>query len=107
MVFGLLMLGLRFFAMDNGNFAGYGLLVLCMISDSLLWTEVILLCWWFVCAIHGLRFCAMGRGNFVGVGGLLVLCMVSDSLLWTEVIVLWLVVFLCYAWAQILCYGQT
>ena len=56
--------------------------------------------------MHGLRFCAMGRRNFVGVGGLLVLCMGSDSLLWTEVILLWLVVFLCSAWAQILCYEQ-
>ena len=57
--------------------------------------------------MHDLRFFAMDRGNFVGVGGLLVLCMVSDSLLWAVVILLWLVVFLCYAWAQILCYGQT
>ena len=72
-----------------------GYLVLCMGSDSLLWTEVILL--WLVvsCAMHGLRFCAMGRRNLVGVGGLLVLCMCLDSLLLTEVILLCLVVCLC------------
>ena len=57
--------------------------------------------------MHVLRFFAIDRGNFVVAGGLFVLGMSSDSVLWTEVILLWMVVCLCYAWAQILCYGQS
>ena len=56
--------------------------------------------------MHGLRFYAMGRSIFVVVSGLLVLCTGLDSILWAEVILLWLVVRLCYIWAQITCYGQ-
>ena len=56
--------------------------------------------------MHDVRFFAMDRGNCVVVGGFLVLCMGSDSVLWADVILLGLLGCLCYAWAQILCYGQ-
>ena len=56
--------------------------------------------------MHDVRFFAMDRGNCVVVGGFLVLCMGSYSVLWADVILLGLLGCLCYAWAQILCYGQ-